>query len=63
VIDHARSRLINQIATPKALQPAKAIHSLRVKLPGTPGTIFIRMIATLTVAPSHAIPEDSRSLG
>src|SRR5712671_3884312 len=41
--------------SPNADQEAKAIHSGRVKLPGTDGTTFIRMIDALTAHPSHAI--------
>ena len=38
----------SQKSSPKADHAANAIHSARVKLPGTDGTTFIRTIATLT---------------
>ena len=41
--------------SPSPHQAMNAIHSTRVKLPGTAGTIFIRTIARLTATPVHAI--------
>ena len=51
----ARRGRSSQNTRPKPDQAANAIHSARVKLPGTAGTTFIRMIATLTAAaePRH----------
>src|SRR6202022_4717304 len=41
---------------PRPDQSRNAVHSARVKLPGTPGTTFIAMIAKDTAAPASAAP-------
>src|SRR5438105_4976332 len=48
--------------SPSRHHAIKAIHSAVVKLPGTPGTTFIRTIATLTIAPVTASAVPCRSL-
>src|SRR5947209_18007931 len=44
----------SQKSSPSPDQRAKAIHSARVKLPGTAGITFIAMIAAETAAPQRA---------
>ena len=56
---HDRGILTSASLMANAPAAANAIHSARVKLPGTPGTTFISTIAALTATPVHAMAADS----
>src|SRR5260221_11742314 len=55
--------LPTQKAAPRRDHRAKAIHSERVKLPGTDGTTFIAPIAAATAAPNAASAASPRKRG
>src|SRR5260221_14141176 len=55
--------LPSQKAAPRRDHRAKAIHSARVKLPGTEGTIFIATIAAAPAAPNAGRARPPRDNG